>query len=67
MVLAALLAVWILALALMVLFTFFWVEMLVDAAKHKFPTANDKYIWIGVIALTGILGATAYYYQVKKK
>ena len=67
MVLAALLALCILALALFVLGVFFWIEMLVDVSKHQFSDNNKKYTWVAIVSLMGIVGASAYYFTVKKK
>jgi hypothetical protein len=66
MVLAALLALWVLVLSALVFYAFFWIEMLVDAAKHPFAAPKKKYTWLGFIGLTGI-GAIAYYYWIKKE
>lgn len=66
MVLAALLALCILALALFVLGIFFWIEMLVDVSKHQFSDSNKKYTWVAIVGLMGILGASAYYFTVKR-
>ena len=67
MVLATMLALCILALALFVLGVFFWIEMLVDVSKHQFSDNNKKYTWVAIVSLMGIVGASAYYFTVKKK
>ncbi len=41
----------------------FWVMMLVDCAKRDF---KDKMVWILIILFTHVLGATLYYYAIKK-
>ncbi len=43
----------------------FWVMMIVDAAKRKFPGSSAKVGWILVLVFLGILGAIIYYFAVK--
>ena len=50
-----------------VLGTIFWIFMIVDCAKREFKTDNDKVVWIILLALTHVLGATIYYFVVKRK
>lgn len=45
----------------------FWILMLIDAAKRKFPGENDQLIWILIIVLAGIIGAIIYYFVIKRK
>ena len=45
----------------------FWILMIVDVAKRKFPNENDKIMWVLIVALTGIIGAIIYYFMVKRK
>lgn len=48
---------------IVLLTSIFWVMMLVDCAKRDF---DDKLIWILIIIFTHFLGATLYYFIVKK-
>lgn len=50
-----------------ILFTVFWIIMLVDAATRKFKSDSDKVVWILVIVLVGIIGALIYYFVVYVK
>ena len=43
----------------------FWIWMIVDCARRKFKTDNDKLIWIIILALLGWLGAIIYYFVIK--
>jgi hypothetical protein len=42
--------------------TAFWIWMLVDCAKNEPRDGNDRIVWVIVIALTHLLGATVYYF-----
>ncbi len=53
--------------ALGVLGTVFWILMLVDCVNRKFETESDKTTWVLIIALTHWLGATLYYFLIKRK
>lgn len=53
--------------AFAVLGTVFWILMLVDCVNRKFEKESDKTTWVLVIALTHWLGATLYYFLVKRK
>ncbi|MGK0208856.1 MAG: prolipoprotein diacylglyceryltransferase [Patescibacteria group bacterium] len=46
--------------------TVFWVFMLIDCAKRKFKSEDEKIIWIIVLAITGVIGALVYYFAVKR-
>ena len=48
-------------------FLIFWILMIVDCIKRKFPNENDKILWILVIILTSWIGALIYYFVVKRK
>lgn len=50
------------ALAIGVGGTVFWIWMLIDCATKEPSTGNDKLIWILVIALTHLIGAAVYYF-----
>jgi len=52
-------------ISLIILGLVFWIFMLVDCAKRDFKNDNEKIVWIIIIALLGILGATIYYFVVK--
>ena len=43
----------------------FWIWMIIDCAKRDFKKENKKIIWILVIVLLSVLGATVYYFAVK--
>jgi len=45
----------------------FWIMMIVDAAKRKFPKSEEQIVWIVVLVVSGIVGAIVYYFLVKKK
>lgn len=49
--------------------TIFWIIMLIDLLKRKFPKEreNEQLIWVLVIVLTHWLGALIYYFLVKRK
>ena len=47
-------------LPLGLLFTVFWIWMLVDAAQNKGLDQNERIVWIIVIALLHCLGALIY-------
>ena len=55
--------IWALAIGGMI----FWIIMLVDVAKRKFPKGDDKTVWILIVALAGLIGAIIYYFMIKKK
>ncbi len=50
-----------------ILFSIFWIMMLVDSATRKFKNSNDKIVWVLVIILTGIIGSLIYYFVVYNK
>ena len=45
----------------------FWIMMIIDVAKRKFKKPNDKIVWVLVVVLAGVIGATVYYFVVKRK
>lgn len=45
----------------------FWLWMLIDCAKRDFPKPNDKVVWILVIIFIQIVGASIYYFMIKRK
>ena len=44
----------------------FWIMMIIDCAQRKFP-GNEQVVWILLLIFTGILGATIYYFVVKRR
>ena len=44
----------------------FWILMIIDASKRNFKNPNERVVWIIVIVILGILGATIYYFAVKR-
>lgn len=62
--------IWLLWLIIMVagvLATAFWLWMLVDCALRKFKTDTDKIVWILLLVFLHFLGATIYYFVIKRK
>ncbi len=61
--------IWIIVIYYLLLITFsiFWLMMLLDAAKRKYPKQGDKTRWLFIIFLLGIFGAIWYYFSVKRK
>ena len=45
----------------------FWIFMIVDVSKRKFPKEDDKILWILVVIFGGIIGALIYYFIIKSK
>jgi len=45
----------------------FWVMMIVDCAKRKNLSDNERVVWILVLVFLQALGALIYYFAVKKK
>ncbi len=50
------------ALAVAVLGTIFWIWMQVECATKEPSTGNEKIVWVIIIALTHLLGAAIYYF-----
>lgn len=59
---------WILAIyyALSIAFSVFWLVMLIDAAKRKYPKQSDKARWLLIVIVLGIFGAAWYYFSVRR-
>jgi len=53
------------AIAAAIFLFVFWIKMIIDCAKREFKGENDKVVWILVIVLLGVIGATVYYFAVK--
>lgn len=49
------------------IFTIFWILMLIDVVQRKFKDPNEKLIWVLIIIFTHIIGALLYYFLVKKR
>lgn len=43
-----------------------WIVMLIDVINRKFPNDSDRTTWILVVCLTGWIGATIYYFTIKR-
>lgn len=43
-----------------------WITMLIDVSKREFPKPEDRTLWILVVALAGLVGATIYYFSIKR-
>ena len=59
--------IWLVFFAAIIGAIVFWILMIVDVVKRKFPKEDDKTLWVLVVVLTGIIGAIIYYFMVKKK
>ena len=46
--------------------TVFWVMMIIDCAKRKQLTDSERVAWILVLVFLGFLGASIYYFAVKR-
>ena len=46
--------------------TVFWILMIIDCAKRKMSD-GERVAWILVLVFLGIIGATIYYFAVKRK
>lgn len=55
----------ILILLLMILAPIFWVWMLVDCATNESFEGNDKVVWVIIIAMTSVVGATLYFFVIR--
>ena len=44
----------------------FWIMMIIDVSRRNFKESSEKAIWVLLIVLTGLIGATIYYFVVKK-
>ena len=44
----------------------FWIMMIIDCATRKLPD-GERIAWILVLVFTGIIGATIYYFVVKRR
>ena len=45
----------------------FWILMIIDCAKRNFKNPNERVVWIIVLVLLHVLGATIYYFAVKRQ
>jgi hypothetical protein len=57
--------IWLLVMGLALACTLFWVWMIVDCATRKMKD-NDKIVWILVLIFLHVIGATIYYFAVKR-
>jgi len=58
--------IWLLVMALIVVSVVFWIWMIIDCAQRKMKD-NDKVVWILILIFLGTIGATIYYFVVKRK
>jgi hypothetical protein len=56
---------WLLFMCLILLCTIFWVWMIIDCATRNMKD-NDKVVWILVLIFLSWLGATVYYFVIKR-
>lgn len=61
-----LILIWLAIIVGMILLMIFWIFMIVDVAKRKFKEENDKIVWILVVILANWIGATIYYFVIKR-
>lgn len=61
------LLIFLLSIGLAIFLFVFWILMLIDCVKRDFKKENDKIVWILIVALLHWLGATIYYFVVKRK
>ncbi|MCX5701141.1 MAG: PLDc N-terminal domain-containing protein [Candidatus Omnitrophica bacterium] len=54
------------AAGLVIFSVVFWLLMIIDCAKREFKNPNDKVIWILIVILLQLLGATIYWAVIKK-
>lgn len=59
-----LIILWCVMMLLSILLFVFWLLMLIDCVKRDF---EQKTLWIVLIVLLGWIGATAYYFAIKRK
>ena len=52
--------------AVSILALVFWILMIIDCAKRKDLSDNERIVWILVLVFLGIIGAAVYYFVVKK-
>ncbi len=60
------LVIWLVFMVAMILGIIFWIFMIIDVAKRKFPNDSDKIMWILLVVLLGVIGAIVYYFVVKR-
>ena len=56
-----------LVFGLVIFLTVFWVLMIIDCASRKGMSDGERIAWILVLVFLGFLGATIYYFAVKRK
>jgi len=56
-----------LVFGLVIFLTVFWVLMIIDCASRKRMSDGERIAWILVLVFLGFLGATIYYFAVKRK
>jgi len=65
-VLMIMLLILVLFAAMISLFVF-WIWMIIDCAKRKGLSDSERIAWILVLVFVGFIGATIYYFAVKRK
>jgi hypothetical protein len=66
-VIAAMLFFMLLFFGLLIFLTVFWILMIVDCAKRKKLSDSERVAWILILVFLHFIGATIYYFAVKKK
>ena len=57
----------ILVFGLIISLTVFWILMIIDCAKRKGMTDGERIAWILILVFLGFIGASIYYFAVKRK
>ena len=57
----------VIAVIIGVLIFAFWVSMLIDCLKRDFKKDYEKIVWVLVMIFLHFLGATIYYFVIKKE
>jgi hypothetical protein len=56
-----------LIIGLAIFLTVFWILMIIDCAKRKHLSDGERVAWILILVFLGFIGATIYYFAVKRK
>ncbi|MBI4146839.1 PLDc N-terminal domain-containing protein [Candidatus Woesearchaeota archaeon] len=52
--------------AAVIALTVFWILMIIDCAKRKQLADSERIAWILVLVFLGFIGASVYYFAVKR-
>lgn len=56
-----------LVFGLLIALTVFWILMIIDCVKRKNLTDGERIAWILILVFLGFIGASIYYFAVKRK